>query len=78
MPDNSEGTWRDVHKFYYHTICEQAKLSKPECCSSEDIILECSPGQLDLTVPKCFLDDQNVDAALSFIGTESDNAQCQG
>lgn len=69
------GSWQEPADAQYKNL--SLKSSK-QGCSVDDIFVKCSPGQFDLNVPKCFLDDQNVDATTTFIGTESGDDQCHG
>ena len=60
-----------------HVICQLAN------CTIDDIVLECSPSNIALSIPKCFLDDKEIDASEIYIGetiaeSSGDGDACQG
>ena len=64
-----------------------AVLCQLSNCSIDDIVLECSPTNIALSVPKCFLDDKEIDSSEVYIGqntasgdgeSSGDGDACQG
>ena len=70
------GTWTTYGPAsQFSIICEQ---DKPECCTADNIVLECSPNEIELNVPRCFLEQQSVSPSTVFVGEDAAISACQG
>ena len=68
--------WNDFNHYdSVHIVCQQ---DKPECCTADDIVLECSPNQIELYVPRCFFEKQGVSPSTVFVGEDAAISACQG
>merc|ERR1711935_1071550 len=68
-------TLEDYYLAVVHTVCEQ---DKPECCTADEIVLECSPNEIELYVPRCFFEKQGVSPSTVFVGEDANISACQG
>ena len=76
LPPSHHGKWNDYqHSYQVHIVCQQAK---PECCTADDIVLECSPDKVELSVPRCFYEQQGIKPSTIFVGEDAGISACQG
>ena len=71
------GVWVDTpgHYEYESTVCQQPK---DNCCAADNIVLDCSPDQIELRVPSCFYDQQSVQSDTIFVGGKKEDSACHG
>ena len=84
------GQWNDMNDFFVfdectncveecrhtvHIVCEQ---DKPECCTTDDIVLECSSSQVKLNVQRCFFEQLGISSSSVFVGEDASISACQG
>ena len=69
--------WADYGRNVVDVLCQLP------CSTLDDIVLECSPTNIALSIPKCFLDDKKIDSSAVYIGqntaeSSGDGDACQG
>ena len=73
---HNQGKWFDWEGIYtWPVICQQ---DKPDCCTADEIVLECSPEQVDLEVPTCFYEQQGFTPSTIIVGANGTDSMCQG
>ena len=83
----NRGKWIDFsYNWQADVLCQlsnyirETELSN---CTVDDIVLECSPSNIALSIPKCFFDDKKIETSEIFIGesiakSSGDGDNCQG
>ena len=60
---DGRGKWYAVPNTHWADV-----LCQLSSCTVYDIVLECSPSNITLSVPNCFLDDKQIDESEIYIG----------